>query len=129
MTDTATETPRLYRGRDRLLSGVGSGLARHLGIDPVVTRLALLVLGIAGIGIAVYLVLTFFVPVEPEPADAASGAGAGAADDERTRKKGRDLGQLFAYLALAGGFGVLFLVFGGVFDPLLWFLEIGRAHV
>ncbi|PSK92971.1 phage shock protein C (PspC) family protein [Murinocardiopsis flavida] len=128
MTDTATETPRLYRGRDRLLSGVGSGLARHLGIDPVVTRLALLVLSITGIGIAVYLALTFFVPVEPEtPPDAAPDAAADGtgARDARARKKGRDIGQLLAYLALAGGFAALFLLFGGIFDPFLWFIIFG----
>ncbi|GAA3758525.1 signal transduction histidine kinase/phage shock protein PspC (stress-responsive transcriptional regulator) [Spinactinospora alkalitolerans] len=120
MAETATEAPRLYRGRgDRLLAGVGSGLARHLGIDPVVTRLALLALAIGGIGIAVYLVLAFFVPVRPETEDDGVGDGGDA------RRKGRDISQLLAYLALAAGLGVLFLLFGGVFDPLLWFLVFG----
>ncbi|MBB6169991.1 signal transduction histidine kinase/phage shock protein PspC (stress-responsive transcriptional regulator) [Nocardiopsis mwathae] len=147
MTETATGTPRLYRARSgRLLGGVAAGLARHLGIDPVVTRLAFLALGIGGLGIAVYLVLLFFVPLEPEtatdtPADGAAptpaapagtgadtataGESAGRAEHERSRQRGRDISQLLAYLALAGGLGVLFLIFGGVFDPLLWFLVFG----
>ncbi|MFC7329442.1 PspC domain-containing protein [Marinactinospora rubrisoli] len=129
MTETASQNsgpPRLYRGRhDRLVAGVGSGLARHLGIDPVVTRLALLALGIGGIGIAVYLMMVFLVPVEPETEDRpAPDSGT------RIRRRGRDISQLVAYVALAAGFGVLFLLFGGVFDPLLWFLvfaTIGAA--
>nr|WP_221308265.1 ATP-binding protein [Nocardiopsis mwathae] len=137
----------MYRARSgRLLGGVAAGLARHLGIDPVVTRLAFLALGIGGLGIAVYLVLLFFVPLEPEtatdtPADGAAptpaapagtgadtataGESAGRAEHERSRQRGRDISQLLAYLALAGGLGVLFLIFGGVFDPLLWFLVFG----
>ncbi|MFC4563086.1 PspC domain-containing protein [Nocardiopsis mangrovi] len=116
--------PRLYRARDgRLVAGVGAGLARHLGIDPVVTRLALLALGIGGIGIAVYLALVFFVPVEPEPEPGGSEPPTSA--DKVRARRGRDIGQLLAYLALASGLGVLFLIFGGVFDPLLWFLVFG----
>ncbi|MEY9215241.1 ATP-binding protein [Thermobifida halotolerans] len=121
MTATREETPRLYRGRaDRLLGGVCSGLARHLGIDPVVARLALLALSIGGVGIAVYLTLMLVVPVEPESADETAAGGA-----ERSRRRGRDISQLLAYIALAAGLGVLFLLFGGVFDPLLWFLVFG----
>lgn len=121
MTATPGERPRLYRGRDdRLLAGVGSGLARHLGIDPVVARLALLALSIGGVGVAVYLTLVLVVPVEPAaPAEAADGG------ERRVRRRGRDLSQLLAYLALATGLGLLFLLFGGVFDPLLWFLVFG----
>ncbi|GAB3211701.1 PspC domain-containing protein [Marinactinospora thermotolerans] len=123
MSDTATETPRLYRGRDdRLLAGVGSGLAEHLGIDPVVVRLALLALGVGGIGVALYLMLAFILPVRPE------GQGDDATDaeeGERPRRKGRDLGQLLAYILLACGFGTLLIVFGGVFDPLLWLIVFG----
>ncbi|GLU49365.1 ATP-binding protein [Nocardiopsis ansamitocini] len=121
-TATERETPQLYRGRnDRLVTGVGSGLARHLGIDPVVARLALLALSTAGIGIAVYITLTLVVPTEPETTDPSDPLDVKA----RARKKGRDISQLLAYIALATGMGVLFLLFGGVFDPLLWFLVFG----
>src|SRR5690606_16011087 len=51
VTATREEPPQLYRSTDdRLLGGVCSGLARHLGIDPVVARLALLALAVGGIG-------------------------------------------------------------------------------
>ena len=119
MAPTASDTPRLTRAADgRLLFGVASGLARHLGVDPVVVRLAFMCLSIGGMGIAVYIALYFFVPNEPTKEDAAT-------LDDPTARKGRDVSQLVAYTGLAAGLGTLFLLFGGVFDPLLWFVVFG----
>ncbi len=116
---TAVETPRLTRAVDgRLLGGVASGLARHLGLDPVVVRLAFMALAVGGIGVAVYAALYFLVPKEEVGVD-----GTEPAAD--ARRKGRDISQLIAYVGLAAGLGLLFLVFGGVFDPLLWFVIFG----
>ncbi|TQN32970.1 phage shock protein C (PspC) family protein [Haloactinospora alba] len=134
--DTAAETPRLYRARrgqgKRLLCGIGYGLARHLGVDPVATRIAFLVLGTGGIGIAVYIALIFFIPVEPEegapeppwrePADETEEE---TAHDTPGRSRGWDTSQVLAYVALALGLGMLLLLFGGFVDPLLWFLILG----
>lgn len=115
----ADTAPPLIRVREgRLVAGVGAGLARHLGLDPVVTRLALLLLSLGGIGVALYIALVFFVPQESETADRAE-------EGERTDRTGRDVSQLLAYGALAAGLGALFVIFGGVFDPLLWFLVFG----
>ncbi|WP_121182571.1 ATP-binding protein [Nocardiopsis sp. Huas11] len=119
MAPTASDTPRLTRAvHGRLLFGVASGLARHLGVDPVVVRLAFMCLSIGGMGIAVYIALYFFVPNEPPKEDTAG-------PDDTTVRKGRDVSQLVAYIGLAAGLGTLFLLFGGVFDPLLWFLVFG----
>lgn len=120
VVETAVEPPRLTRTvQGRLLGGVASGLARHLGIDPVVVRLAFMALSVGGIGVAIYLALYLFVPEEE-------------LDREKTehpeddhRRKGRDVSQLIAYTGLALGLGFLFLLFGGVFDPLLWFVVFG----
>lgn len=121
VTATREEPPQLYRSTDdRLLGGVCSGLARHLGIDPVVARLALLALAVGGIGVAVYLVLLLLVPPDPEAEEDTT-----ADPEERTRRKGRDISQILAYIALAAGLGMLFLFFGGALDPLLWFLVFG----
>ena len=111
-------TPRLSRAVEgRLLGGVAVGVARHLGIDPVVVRLAFMALGVGGIGLAIYAALYFILPQEeadqsPDPAT-------------DNRRKGRDISQIVAYVGLAAAFGMLFLVFGGVFDPLLWFVVFG----
>lgn len=117
VADTASETPRLYRGvDDRLVAGVGSGFARHLGVDRTVVRLALVALGIGGIGIAIYVALIFFVPPEPAEAEAARA---------RRKSKGRSIGELLGYVVLALGIGLLLTLLGGVFDPVLWFIVFG----
>ncbi|MDT0330712.1 ATP-binding protein [Nocardiopsis lambiniae] len=121
VTSTVADTPRLTRAVDgRLLGGVAAGLARHLGLDPIVVRLAFMALAVGGIGIAVYVALFFFVPAET--AEREGDPEARTADN---RRKGRDISQLVAYLGLAAGLGFLFLLFGGVFDPLLWFVVFG----
>ncbi|GHC69469.1 histidine kinase [Nocardiopsis terrae] len=113
------ETPRFTRAVDgRLLGGVASGLARHLGLDPLVVRLAFMALAVGGIGVAVYAALYFLVPREEVTEE-----GPGRTED--ARRRGRDISQLIAYVGLAAALGMLFLVFGGVFDPLLWFVIFG----
>ena len=54
---------RLYRSEDRLLAGVGSGLAEYLGISTTATRIALILLCFALPFIPlVYLALVFVLP-------------------------------------------------------------------
>lgn len=59
-------TPRLMRSeKERLLSGVCGGLAIYLGVDPVLVRLAfLLLLPAGGIGLPLYLALMIMMPSE-----------------------------------------------------------------
>jgi phage shock protein PspC (stress-responsive transcriptional regulator) len=66
-------TPRLYRRRRSeggILLGLCAGLGAHLGIDPLVVRLALVlmvVMNVAGLSvILVYLLFALFVPYEPD---------------------------------------------------------------
>ncbi|WP_460747753.1 PspC domain-containing protein [Nocardiopsis oceani] len=118
MPTTAVEPPRFTRAVDgRLLGGVASGMAQHLGLDPVVVRLAFMALSVGGIGVAVYAALYFLVPQE-ETAKEADRA-------EDAKRKGRDISQLIAYVGLALALGMLAMIFGGVFDPLLWFVIFG----
>lgn len=59
---------RLYRSRDdRWLGGVLGGLGRYLGVDPLVLRLATVLLTILGAGsfVIAYIVLWVLVPEEP----------------------------------------------------------------
>jgi phage shock protein C len=62
------ESARLTRSRtDRVLSGVCGGLGKHLGIDPLLVRLAFLLLLLAGgIGLFLYLALAVLVPAEDQ---------------------------------------------------------------
>jgi phage shock protein C len=62
------EPKRLYRSRtDKVLFGVCGGLAKYFNIDPVIVRLAFVILGLLnGIGVIVYIVMALVVPEEPE---------------------------------------------------------------
>jgi phage shock protein PspC (stress-responsive transcriptional regulator) len=69
--NTAGDQPqprRLLRSREeRVIAGVAAGLGRYLNVDPVIVRLALIVLALlGGAGIAAYLVAWVVVPVEGE---------------------------------------------------------------
>ncbi|WP_236567663.1 MULTISPECIES: ATP-binding protein [unclassified Nocardiopsis] len=126
MTVKPSDAPRLTRAVDgRLLGGVAAGLARHLGLDPVVVRLAFMALSVGGIGLALYLALYFFVPADPVEREGREEPGGPDGQSASRDRKGRDISQIIAYVGLATGLGFLFLLFGGVFDPLLWFVVFG----
>lgn len=59
---------RLYRAReDKWIAGVLGGLGHYLGIDPVILRLAFVVLMLAGWGsiVVAYIIMAIVVPIEP----------------------------------------------------------------
>ena len=57
---------KVYRSRDnRMIAGVCGGLAKHLGIDPLLVRIFFVLLIFAnGIGIILYLIFLILVPLE-----------------------------------------------------------------
>ena len=59
---------RLMRSEtDKMIAGVCGGLAAYLGIDPVLVRLAFVILLFAsGIGFPIYLILWIVTPLENE---------------------------------------------------------------
>src|ERR1700750_1574506 len=63
---SGTPAPRILLRRDReyrLIGGVCSGLARELGIDPLIVRVAFIAAALAGgVGIAVYVLAWVFLP-------------------------------------------------------------------
>src|SRR4051812_32972446 len=61
--------PALRRDRDhRVVAGVCSGLGRHLGVDPLIVRVAFVAAATAGgVGVAVYLLAWIFVPAGDAP--------------------------------------------------------------
>jgi len=60
------QTQCLQRTRsDRMIAGVAGGLAKYLGIDPVIMRIAFVIVGLMnGIGVVIYLVLWLLMPNE-----------------------------------------------------------------
>lgn len=63
------QTNRLYRSRkDRVIWGVAGGLAEYLGIDPVLVRIAFVLLAFAyGVTIVAYIIMAIAVPNESVP--------------------------------------------------------------
>ena len=99
--------PGLVRRSDEhVVAGVCAGVARWLGVDPIVVRLAALILALAnGVGVVAYLVAWVVLPEAPPESTAASPAS-------RPRDRDRS-GRRNAELALAVGcitLGLLVLV-------------------
>ncbi|MEA2290587.1 MAG: hypothetical protein QOD55_2584 [Solirubrobacteraceae bacterium] len=67
---TPAEPRRLHRSPDdRMIGGVCGGLAQHLGIDPLVVRVAAVALALAGgAGLAAYLAAWLLAPLGPAAA-------------------------------------------------------------
>ncbi|HEV3401008.1 MAG TPA: PspC domain-containing protein [Acidimicrobiales bacterium] len=75
------EAPRARLTRssdDKVLSGLCGGLGRHFGVDPVVFRIAFVVISLAGgTGVLLYLVGWALVPSDRTGASAIEGTGRG----------------------------------------------------
>ncbi len=114
----ARETPRFARRSDgRLVGGVSTGLAVHLGVQPLSVRIAFALLtALGGFGVALYLALWVFTPLDQTIArEEADRAPAGVAAATRAGMRGRirstrpgDLGQLAALVLL--GLGIVGLL-------------------
>ncbi|HEV2033577.1 MAG TPA: PspC domain-containing protein [Candidatus Dormibacteraeota bacterium] len=73
---------KFYRGSDRIVGGVCSGLAEGLHVDTIWVRLAFVVLAFAqGIGVLVYLVLWVIMPERAHDRPAGRSAFDSMADD------------------------------------------------
>ncbi|HXG75192.1 MAG TPA: PspC domain-containing protein, partial [Gaiellaceae bacterium] len=100
------EPRRLRRSRrDRVLAGVCGGVAEYFRVDPVLIRIAAVVLVFAGgAGLLLYLIGWIVMP-EDEPSPAPAPATTAGLEDEEARSRGAvALGLLFVVL------GALFLV-------------------
>jgi len=94
----------------RLLGGVASGLAEHLGVEVLWVRLAFALLsGVSGFGVVLYGALWIFTPVaraDDEPAGLAAAARTGRRP--RSSLARGDIGQLVALGAI--GLGLVLLL-------------------
>ena len=110
---------RLTRSEsDKMVAGVCGGLATYLGIDPVLVRLAFLVLFFAsGIGLPIYLVLWIVMPSESNEA----GNGAKVAQ-ENVGEMGDTFQAGVNRVGRHGTIGVILLLLGVyfLFNQLGW---------
>lgn len=73
-----TRGRRLERGADRVVGGVCSGLAGLVSVDPLLVRLAFVLLTVvSGAGVVLYLLLWVLMPEPGEPAREGDVLGAG----------------------------------------------------
>jgi phage shock protein C len=107
--------PRLARSRDdRVIAGVCGGLARYLGIDPVLVRIAALLLIFAGgVGILLYVIGWIAMPEEPDENAVADDGTAPSVDELERRRGAAILGLVFVVL------GIFFLL-DEVWPDLSW---------
>jgi len=64
---------------DRVLAGVAGGLGRYLGVDPIILRIAFVVLTLAGLsGVLVYIIGWIAIPEEKEGENIGAAAPSGA---------------------------------------------------
>ena len=62
--------PRLYRGRDKKIAGVCSGIAEYFGWDPTVVRLAWVIfMMVGGSGVLAYIIAMVVMPERPDDYD------------------------------------------------------------
>ncbi len=72
----AVPRPPLQRPRSgRLLGGVAAGTADHLRLDPLLVRVAFVLLAVTGAGVVAYALLWLTMPVAPEGAPRPERAG------------------------------------------------------
>ena len=65
------ETKKLVRySDDKMLFGVASGLADYINVDPVIVRLAFVLLTLFGhgVGLIIYVIMILIMPEEAAPA-------------------------------------------------------------
>ena len=97
---------RLMRSEtDRMIAGVCGGVAAYLGVDPVLVRLAFVILLLAsGIGLAIYVILWVVMPTP-----------ARAHPEIRLLDETGDPATLKTRFSPAATVGVLLILFGAFF--------------
>jgi signal transduction histidine kinase/phage shock protein PspC (stress-responsive transcriptional regulator) len=111
VTQPTLRRPGLRRSRsDRVVAGVAAGVARHLGLEPLVVRLAFSIFALAlGFGVVVYLLIWLLAPIEAAETAAEARPTVARSIPRPTRRQFLGIGLILA------GMAILFLVTG------LWF--------
>ncbi len=102
--------------RDRVFLGVCGGLAEYFAIDPVIVRLAFVLITLAGgAGVLAYIIMSFVMPDgEPLPTDGTAGPFLTEGTPQPATGAGQHASVVGALVLI--GIGLVFLV-----DNLRWF--------
>lgn len=105
---------------DRFVAGVGGGLGRHLGIDPVVVRIIFVALTFAGLaGVVLYAACWFLLPSDDGRPSVAADWFNLDRNEPQVRTTGLVIGGVLALVSIVGDSGWLFWGFPGPL-ALLW---------
>lgn len=133
MAETTWTPRKAYRDPDdRLLGGVASGVAAHLGVDVLPVRVAFIGLAVfGGLGVVLYGALWVLLPLRPDDA-AAPGLDAATRLGMRspTRRGGRDI-SVAVSLCLVGVGGIVLLQNAGLWinSRLFWPLLVAGVGI
>ncbi|WP_375001970.1 PspC domain-containing protein [Aeromicrobium sp. CTD01-1L150] len=95
---------------DRLIAGVCSGAGRHLGIDPIIIRVVLAVLCLAGLaGLIIYLAAWLLIPADDAPRSIVADWFDLGASERQVRNTGLLIAGIVALMAVVGDTGLGFL--------------------
>lgn len=134
MAQTIERARRAYRDpEDSFLGGVASGLADHLGIDPLHARVGFVALALCGgFGVVVYAALWVLLPVATiDEDDTTPGLGSATRRGMRTpgrSRRGGDMGVALSLTIVGLGAVVLLQVAGVWTSPrIFWPLAVALA--
>jgi signal transduction histidine kinase len=136
MSHTILEPRRVFRdSEDRFLAGVASGVARHLGLQPIMVRIAFLVMILwSGFGVLLYAALWALVPLQDPSLDGTEPPGLASAKRRGFRAartiRRRDVGLAASIAAMALGGIVLLQNLGLWVSPrLFWPMLVAATGI
>ena len=116
---------------DRIVAGVCGGVARHLNVDPIIVRIAVVVLTFVGLsGLILYLAVWLLVPADDEPQSVAADWFNLERNEEQVRTVGLFVALVLAVAAVVGdnGWGLWWLGWWVVPAAFLFWLFVVRPR-
>jgi phage shock protein PspC (stress-responsive transcriptional regulator) len=116
---------------DRIVAGVCAGLARHLNVDPIIVRIAVVVLTFVGLsGLILYLAAWFLIPADDDPTSVAADWFKLDRNEEQVRTVGLFVALVLAVAAVVGdnGWGLWWLGWWVIPAAFLFWLFVVRPR-
>jgi phage shock protein PspC (stress-responsive transcriptional regulator) len=116
---------------DRIVAGVCAGVARHLNVDPIIIRIAVVALTFIGLsGLILYLAAWFLIPADDDPQSIAADWFNLDRNEEQVRTVGLFVALVLAVAAVVGdnGWGLWWLGWWVIPAAFLFWLFVVRPR-